>query len=152
MRLGLPGLADDDVAQWSAQMSAATTSDQVLALTREHASRRRAAFYRLLQLKDTARAAEVADHPVLSALAHHLGDRPDVRDQALTEAAQDHAPPSSAVRAWHRLRRLNVPQSNPDAFRVGRAHQAQGTNRGAQARRVGTCGRLPAAPCREPRL
>ena len=115
MRLGLPGLADDDIAQWSAQMSAATTSDQVLALTRDHASRRRAAFYRLLQLKDTARAAEVADHPVLSALAHHLGDRPDVRDQALTEAAQDHAPPSSAVRAWHRLRRLNVPQSSPDA-------------------------------------
>ena len=87
----------------------------VIALAQTHPHLRRPAFYRLLQLKDYQKALALADHAMLKAMALFMANEPVKMESQMQLAAKDLEPPLWAVRAWHQLRALLVPQSSPAA-------------------------------------
>ena len=89
--------------------------ERVVALADKHPHLRRPVFYRLLQLKDFQAALSFADHSMLKAMTYYLAEKPVEMERELLRSAKDLKPPLYAVRAWHKLRALQIPQSSVEA-------------------------------------
>ncbi len=90
-------------------------SNRAQALVTAHPQLKRAAFYRLLQLKAYPAAQRLADHDAQRALAFQASGQTDRALAALLSAANDKQPPLWAVRSWRQLQALMLPVSSAES-------------------------------------
>jgi hypothetical protein len=120
MRMGLHSSAAGPKVALALELSEAS-ADRAESLGKNNPELRRAAIYRLLQLKKPAAAARIAQHSSMQGLIAQVAGQEDKAKQALLSAAVEPLPPLWALRATRRAQDLAKPDPSPEALSAWQA-------------------------------